>query len=308
MNENFKIGHYTDTKNKTGCTVILCPSETVASCYIAGSSPGSRELALLSPERKIQHIHAIFLTGGSAFGLNAAAGVVDYLEEINTGYVTPHAVIPLVPAAVIYDLNYGSNKMRPVPENAYDACKNATENFSKTGSVGAGSGATVGKWTGLQNSMTGGIGFSEITFDNIWVKAVCVVNAVGDIIDDTGQIIAGAVDENNQFIAKKNQHIRWKPAHDGFGQNTVLSVIMTNGKISKMQAFLVAKRAQNGLARSILPANTSYDGDVIFTLARGESIIDFDLLCEMSAEALRQSIIKSVEKSIPVKMHENNKK
>jgi L-aminopeptidase/D-esterase-like protein len=297
MDEFFKIGHYTDLKNVTGCTVILCPPKTMASCYICGSSPGSREIALLAPERKIESIHALFLTGGSAFGLDATAGVVQYLEENNIGYDTSFIKVPLVSAAVIYDMNVGSNTIRPSAENAYQACKNADEDFSEQGSIGAGTGATIGKWKGLTAAMKGGLGVSEIKSGDAWVRAISVVNSVGDIVDEYYRIIAGAHDEKGKFIAQEDRSIRWGKPQVGFAENTVLSALLTNVIISKVDAYNLARRAQNGLARAINPANTSYDGDIIFTLSHGEVELAFDILCEMAAEAIHKSIVSGARKA-----------
>lgn len=297
MDNFFKIGHYTDIENVTGCTVILCPAETIASCYICGSSPGSREIALLAPERKIESIHALFLTGGSAFGLNAAAGVVQYLEEKNIGYDTSFVKVPLVPAAVIYDMNIGSNTIRPSAENAYLACKNAARDFFEEGSIGAGTGATIGKWNGLTNAMKGGLGISEIESGDAWVRAISVVNSVGDIVDDYSRIIAGAHDKKGEFIAQEDRSIRWGKSQVGFAENTVLSAILTNVIITKIDAYNLARRAQNGLARAITPACTSYDGDIIFTLSHRKVELHFEILCEMAAEAIRKSIVSCAYKA-----------
>ncbi len=291
----FKIGHYTDLENATGCTVILCPEDNVASCFVAGSAPGSRELALLAPERKIQSVNAIFLTGGSAFGLNAAAGVMDYLEKNNIGYDTSYAKIPIVPAAVIYDLNIGSSKIRPDAEKAMMACKNAESDNAQQGSVGAGTGATVGKWHGLDHSMKAGIGIAKIEQDNIWIGALCVVNAVGDIVEQDGDIIAGAMSGSGTFLAGKDVTTRWQLPKVGMNQNTVLCAVMSNVKMNKVQAYNLAKRAQNGLARAVQPANTSFDGDVIFSVSSNEIDADIEYLFEAGAEAVRRAIINSVK-------------
>lgn len=295
MITSFKIGHYTDKENITGCTVILCPPETVASCHISGSAPGSRELVLLDPIRKINSINALLLTGGSAFGLNAAAGVVRYLEENEIGYETHFGIVPIVPAAVIYDLNIGNNKIRPTAENAYQACQSNNEDFKSQGSLGAGTGATVGKWSGIPNATKGGLGIFEISLDDIFVRAVTIVNAVGDVVDEEGKIIAGAVDEHGNFIADGNPNRRWRPPEVGFSENTVLSVILTNAQLTKLEANILSRRAQNGLARAIIPASTSYDGDVIFTLACGHLRKEPDVIYEMATEAIRESIIAGVK-------------
>jgi L-aminopeptidase/D-esterase-like protein len=303
MDKQFTIGHYTDVNNITGCSVILCPPDTVASCYISGSAPGSREIALLSPERKIQTIHAVLLTGGSAFGLNAAAGVMTFLEEKGYGYVTGFGVVPIVPAAVIYDLNIGNASVRPLAENAYQACTEASDNFNSQGCIGVGTGATIGKWAGITNAMKGGLGTATVTMDKIKVTAVSVVNSVGDVIDETGKVIAGALDQNGQLIAETDLTKRWQIPQVGFAQNTVLAVIMTNARLSKLETYIVSKRAQHGLARAIIPASTSYDGDVIFTLARGNETADMDLIGEMGAEALRRSIISGTKSAVNLGKH-----
>jgi len=295
MENTFKIGHYTDKENITGCTVILCPPDTVASCYVSGSSPGSREIALLDPVRKLNTIHALLLTGGSAFGLNAAAGIMQYLEEKGIGYETPFGVVPIVPAAVIYDLNIGNSKIRPNAENAYQACRDATNDLNHQGSIGAGTGATVGKWSGISNAMKGGLGICTIDFGDIFVHAMSIVNSVGDVIDGTGKIIAGAIDKNGKLIADGNMTRRWYPPEVGLSENTVLSAVLTNIKLNKLEANTLSRRAQNGLARAIIPASTSYDGDIIFALASGQRSGEPDLVYELATEAVRRSIIAGVE-------------
>jgi len=294
MISSFKIGHYTDKENITGCTVILCPRDTVASCYVSGSSPGSRELALLDPVRKMNTVHALLLSGGSAFGLNAAAGVVQYLEENKIGYETHFGMIPIVPAAVIYDLNIGNSQVRPTAENAYQACEEASDKFELQGSIGAGTGATVGKWSGIHNAMKGGLGISVLNYNDIFIQAVSVVNAVGDIVDEDGKIVAGAIDKSGNFFAAGNPAKRWEAPEVGFSENTVLSAILTSANLNKLEANILARRAQNGLARAIIPASTSYDGDVIFCLASGSSRINPDILSELAIEAVRKSIIAGV--------------
>jgi L-aminopeptidase/D-esterase-like protein len=294
MKNTFKIGHYTDEENITGCTIILCPQDTVASCYISGSAPGSREIALLDPVRKVISVHALLLTGGSAFGLNAATGVVKYLEEKEIGYETPFGIVPIVPAAVIYDLNIGSSKVRPNADNAYQACQDAKPDFSQMGSIGAGTGATVGKWSGITNAMKGGLGIATIEIDDFFVTAISVVNSVGDIVDGKGKIIAGAIDSRGKLIGEGDISKRWRSPEVGFSENTVLTAILTNSKLSKIEANKLSRRAQNGLARAVIPASTSYDGDIIFTLACGQKEYELDLISEIAAEAVRRSIIAGV--------------
>jgi L-aminopeptidase/D-esterase-like protein len=293
----FKIGHYTDTTQITGCTVILCPPQTVASCYIPGSAPGSRELALLAPERKIEHVHAVLLTGGSAFGLHAAAGVMQYLEEQKTGYETLYGRIPLVPAAVVYDLNIGSPTGRPLAVNGYEACLKTGESSDQEGSVGAGTGATVGKWAGLDSCLKGGLGIAEVFHEKVQVRALAVVNAVGDIQDEGGNIIAGAHDGKGNFLAAAQPEQRWQAAKSQLLANTVLCVIMTNARLNKIQAYNLARRGQNGLARAVVPATTGYDGDVIFALAAGDKAADIERLGAMAELAVQRSIMRAVRKA-----------
>ena len=293
----FKIGHYTDPSAATGCTVIICPDNNIASCYIAGASPGSRETALLAPERKIRTINAILLTGGSAFGLNAAAGVMQYLEERNLGYITSMGVVPIVPAAVIFDLNIGNPGVRPTAENAYQACQAARHDNTDTGCIGAGTGATVGKWAGLDNAMKSGLGIAFMEDGPVQIMALSVVNAVGDIIGPDGKTIAGALDEKNRFRADADLSIRWQRPQVGMNENTVICAVLTNARLDKMQAYLLAKRSQNGLVRAVNPANTNYDGDLIFTVSSNHEAADIDVLNEMGAEVLRRSIIDAAMKA-----------
>lgn len=294
MDEQFKIGHYTDKKNITGCTVILCPQDTTASCTVSGSAPGSRETALLAPDKKIDKVNGLLLTGGSAFGLNAAAGVMKYLEETGRGYQTLFGIVPIVPAAVIYDLNIGSSAIRPVAENAYQACVEAGDNFDIQGSVGAGTGATVGKWLGLSNGMKGGIGIKTLTLNNLFVRAITVVNAVGDIVDENGNIIAGARAADGNMAAQDDRSLRWKQPQTGFTENTVLSAILTNARLTKLEANILSQRAQNGLARAIIPVSTSYDGDVTFALASGRQEHPPDVVYELATEAMRMAVVNGV--------------
>jgi L-aminopeptidase/D-esterase-like protein len=294
MQKQYKIGHYTDRESITGCTVILCPPNTVASCYITGAAPGSRETALLAPQRKINHIQALFLCGGSAFGLNAAAGVVNFLEEAKQGYETGFGVVPIVPAAVIFDLNIGKSMVRPTADNAYEACRKASDKFNDQGSIGAGTGATVGKWSGLSGAMKGGLGIATITMGRVFVRAVTVINPVGDIVDTKGKIVAGAISSKGKFIAEENISRRWQQPKVGLTENTILCALLTNAKLNKLETNILSRRAQNGLARAVVPASTSYDGDIIFSLASGQEEVNTDVIYEIATEVLRQSIISGV--------------
>jgi L-aminopeptidase/D-esterase-like protein len=290
----FKIGHYTDLKGGTGCTVIICPDGTKGSGYARGISPGTREYALLSPFRKMEEIHALLLTGGSAFGLDAAAGVMRYLAERSKGYKTPYGIIPIVPAAVIFDLPVKDTNAYPLAENAYNACRNAKADQKEQGTIGAGTGATVGKWAGIAHMMKSGIGIAKEKFGDVWAESLAVVNSVGDIVDEKGKIIAGAV-QNGKFIAETTSHPHsWQVPKVDFGENTVLVAVMTNANLSKVSLYYLAERAHNGIVQAVKPAHTSFDGDMVFSMSIGAKTVDIDTITQMSIEATRRSIINAV--------------
>lgn len=289
-----KVGHYTDEKNITGCTVILCPLKTIASCDVRGSSPGSRELALLAPEKQMQNIHAIVLAGGSAFGLGAANGVMKYLIEHNIGYKTPWARVPIVPSAIIFDLNIGSSTAFPTPEHAYHACVNASTTFEQ-GSVGAGTGAVVGKWNGFEHAMKGGIGSSSLKIGKVIVGALAVVNAVGDVVSNDGTILAGAR-KQGKFVGAVNRLQRFTGEHLlSRNVNTTLVVVATNALFNKVDTYRIAMRAHDGMARSIVPCHTTFDGDVTFALSCGSVSAPIDVVAEMGAEATAEAIRNAVK-------------
>jgi L-aminopeptidase/D-esterase-like protein len=290
----FRVGHYTDERALTGCTVILCPRKTVGGCEVRGSSPGSRELALLSSEKTMQEVHAILLTGGSAFGLAAADGVMRYLEEQGLGYETPWVKVPIVPAAVIFDLNIGDKAVRPGADEGYKACTSATSGEFREGNVGAGTGATVGKWGGPEFRMKGGLGSTSLKDGDLVVGALAVVNSVGDVLDKRGDVLAGARKPDGRFLVEENPLRKFALRRILPVTNTTLVVIATNAKLSKVDTNCVAQRAQNGIARAIAPAHTSYDGDVSFALASGIVDANFDLVAEMGAVATAEAILKAV--------------
>jgi L-aminopeptidase/D-esterase-like protein len=245
--------------------------------------------------KKINEIHALMITGGSAFGLGAAQGVMNYLEERNEGYKTGFGVVPLVPAAVIYDLNIGNPKVRPEIDHAYQACVEAREDFQDEGSIGAGTGATVGKWAGISGGMKGGLGLASSEHQGAWVTALSVVNAVGDIVNENGKIIAGALDDEGNFVAEKLNNNRWSKPEMGFSENTVICALLTNVKMTKLECNILARRVQSGLARAVIPTSTSYDGDAIFTMSTCRVPYDLEVIYEMGTETLRRSILSAVE-------------
>ena len=291
----FAIGHWTEVNALTGCTVILCPPKTVGGCDVRGSSPGSRELSLLASEKTMQEVHAVLLTGGSAYGLAAADGVMKYLEEHDIGYQTPWARVPIVPAAVIFDLNIGSRNTRPKAENGYEACTMARDVVLQLGNIGAGMGATVGKWAGVETRMKGGVGYATVKEGNLLVAALAVVNAVGDVLDESGGVLAGARSKEGGWLAEKDPLRTFALANVVLQSNTTLVAIMTNARLSKVEVNRLTQRGNDGMARAIKPAHTSYDGDVVFGLSSGVLDVNFDLVAEMGAAVTADAIRSGVQ-------------
>jgi len=293
--EGFTIGHWTDARARTGCTVVLCPPRTTGGCDVRGSSPGTRETALLESEKKMEEVHALLLAGGSAFGLSAADGLMRFLEERGRGYGTPWGVVPIVPGAVVYDLNVGSASVRPTADSGYQAARAAAGPPVAEGPVGAGTGATVGKWGGLELSMPGGFGLFSLETGGVILCAASVVNALGDIVDERGMILAGARARDGSWLGPMDP---LRPlSRSPVGTNTVLVALMTNALLSKVEANRVAMRAHDGMARAVTPAHTSYDGDTVFCLASGPVRADLDLVAEMGAQATAMSIRRAVTAS-----------
>lgn len=293
----FRVGHWTDLDAVTGCTVILCPPRTVGSCDVRGSSPASRELALLAPDKTMMEVHALLLTGGSAFGLAAGDGVMHYLEEQGVGYQTPWAKVPIVPGAAVFDLNIGSPTTRPTAKAGYAAARAASEQEQGQGCIGAGVGATVGKWAGIEKRMKGGVGVGSRVAKRLRVTALAVVNSVGDVIDERSDIIAGARDADGEWSAQRDPLRTLARFNVPPNTNTTLVALMTNVQMTKVEAHRLAQRAHDGMARAIIPAHTSYDGDVAFVLASGPEPAEFDLVAELGAAATAEAIRSAVRHS-----------
>ncbi len=257
-----RVGHDTNLEAATGCTVILCETPAVGGVDVRGGSPATRETDLLRPLNLVEEVNAVVLTGGSAFGLDAAGGVMRYLEEHGIGYNTGVTHVPIVPAAAIFDLAFGSLSIRPDAAAGYRACEQATTEPVMQGNVGAGTGATVGKMAGPTFMMKGGLGSaSTLLSDGTLVGALVVVNALGDVIDpQTQEVVAGARNPMGQGFLANNP----------FG-NTTIAVVATNASLTKVQINKIAQMAHDGIAQSIRPAHTMFDGDTIFGLALGPS-------------------------------------
>jgi L-aminopeptidase/D-esterase-like protein len=294
-----KVGHAQNDEVKTGCTVILPEQPITASVDVRGLAPGTREIDLLDPVRPISQIHGIVLTGGSAFGLDSACGVVHFLEEKNIGYETGVARVPLVPAAVIYDLAVGSSKIRPDRQMGYLAAQRATDNNDLRGLVGVGTGASVGKFAGHHCAMNGGVGTcSDVIDEQIIVGVLVVVNALGNVIDpSTGKTIAGARDpEAEKFIDPLLIVKQPQPFSFSRLTNTTLAVVATNAQLTKAEAKRLAQMATNGITCTTFPAHTPYDGDVVFAISTGEHLgVDILRLGFLAANLVSRAMIQAVK-------------
>lgn len=298
-----KVGHYTRPERPTGCTVVLVEGGAVGGVDVRGAAPGTRETELLRPANLVDQVHAIVLAGGSAFGLDAASGVMRYLEERHIGFPTAYGPVPIVPAAILFDLGVGGKPtIRPDAECGYAAAKEASDGPVRQGSIGAGAGATVGKLLGPERSMKGGVGSASITLPNgIVVAALVVVNAFGDIIDPaTGRVVAGVRTEDGLGFADARLLLRvgatLKPR---IGQNTTLGVVATNVRLTKAQATKVAEMAHDGLARVVSPIHTMYDGDTVFTLATGAmtGVPDVTLIGALAADVVAEAVLRAVREA-----------
>ncbi len=294
-----KVGHFTSTVRPTGCTVIVVEKGATAGVDVRGGAPGTRETDLLNPVNTVQMVHAIALSGGSAFGLDTASGVMRYLEEKDIGFDTKVARIPIVPAAVIFDLQIGDSSLRPSAADGYEAAKNAQTGAFAVGNVGAGTGATVGKLFGPERATRGGLGTASISLGNLIIAALVVVNAAGDIIDpQTGSCIAGArSDEGDTLLdimaALKKGH---RPSIFAV-QNTTLGVVATNARLTKPEATKLASMSHAGLSRTINPVHTPLDGDTIFALSTGDypEHVDMVTLGALAADVMASAVLNAIQ-------------
>ncbi|MET3697516.1 L-aminopeptidase/D-esterase-like protein [Bacillus oleivorans] len=292
-----KVGNKEDLDALTGCTVILAEEGATAGVDVRGSAPGTRETDLLNPINYVEKVHAIVLSGGSAFGLDAASGVMQYLEERDIGLNVGQAKVPIVPAAVLFDLAVGNGKVRPDKQMGYEAAQSASSQTFKIGNVGAGCGATVGKLAGFDQSMKGGLGSASIQLENgVTIGAIVAVNPVGEVRNPgTGEILAGAYDRNQRKIMDSleilENQLSLKVAAGG---NTTIGVIAVNANLTKAEVTKVAQMAHDGYARTIYPAHTMLDGDTIFALATGGKKLPVDLLGTMAAKVMEMAILNAI--------------
>ena len=295
-----EVGHFTDSRRPTGCTVVIARAGAVGGVDVRGAAPGTRETDLLDPCNLVEKIHAIVLAGGSAWGLDAASGAVRWLEEHGVGLDVGVGRLPLVPAAVLFDLMVGDMRVRPDAAAGYAACVAASSADPAEGNVGAGTGASVGKLFGMARAMKGGVGTASVTVDGITVGALIACNAVGDVLDpDSGQVLAGArTADGLQLLGSRRALLHGELAQSVLpGTNTTIGVIATDAVISKTQAQRLALAAHDGLARTINPVHTQLDGDTLFTLGTGASGKNpgMLLLATMAAEASARATLRAVQ-------------
>jgi L-aminopeptidase/D-esterase-like protein len=285
----FRVGHWTNEDAQTGCTVVLPPRGNVTACDIRGSSPGERELASLHVDRRLTEVHGVLLTGGSAFGLAAADGVMAWLENKGIGHATGSGVVPIVPTAVIFDLNLEGRGVRPGVAEGRIACEAATEDEVATGRVGAGTGATVGKWAGRKYASPGGLGIACVDSGSLRVAALAVANAVGDVVASDGAVLRGTTSPQPTYQ---------RPGPPGgIPNNTVLAVVAAQGGLDKRAVRFLAARGSDGITTSIRPAHTRYDGDVVFAVAAPGPPVDdgaLDVLGHLATQAVAAAIRAAV--------------
>jgi L-aminopeptidase/D-esterase-like protein len=311
--QGIEVGHAQDDAALTGCTVILCRSGAVAGVDVRGGAPGTRETDLLDPVNLVQRVHGVLLAGGSAFGLEAAAGVMKYLEEHKVGFDARGVLVPIVPAAILFDLGIGRKDIRPDARMGYEACRGATRAHVREGNVGVGTGASVGKLCGMRLAMKSGVGTASLGAGGAVVGALMAVNAFGDVLDpSTGQIVAGLrsgkvgpirVGGPGRFadtVATMRSSLGRRVMSLAGRANTVIGVVATNATLSKAEATKVAQMAHDGLARAIRPAHTMLDGDTIFALSTGRAKADISTIGALAAEAVAQAILRAVRAAAPV--------
>ncbi len=302
--ESILVGHYTSRKRPTGCTVITAPIPFVAGVDVRGGAPGTRETELLKPENSLDQIDAIFLSGGSAFGLETGTGISRYLEEQGRGFDTRVTRVPIVCGAILFDLLLGDSRIRPDAESGYESIKAAGSGQVMEGNVGAGAGATIGKMLGAEHAMKGGLGSWSITRpDGLKVGALAVVNSIGDVVDPaSGRIIAGARRSDGKGFVGVMEELRkgYQPGSP-FQDNTVLGVVATNAALTKAQCAKIAQMSHDALARCIYPSHMPWDGDTIFAISTGtwaaKRDVEAGIIGALAADVLATSIIRGVLKA-----------
>jgi L-aminopeptidase/D-esterase-like protein len=296
---NILIGHATDPGGPTGCTVILCPNGAVAGIDIRGSASGTRQTDSLFSLHRVPQIHGLFFSGGSAFGLDAAGGVLQFLEEKGIGFDVRITRVPIVPTAILFDLSLGDPFCRPEKAMGYRACLNASDRETDEGSIGAGTGASVGKLFGITQATKGGLGYAVChSQGGLTVAALMVVNAFGDVLDKKGAIIAGArtAPESKTFANTWESFKQGKiPSQFIVHNNTTLGTILTNARLTAYQARKLAQMGHNALARSIAPVHTLFDGDTLFALSIGDVEADINQVGILGQEIIQEAVVRAIK-------------
>ena len=301
--EGIQVGHAQNLDAATGCSVIICEAGASVGVDVRGGAPGTRETDLLNPVNLIQKVHAIMLAGGSAFGLDAAAGVMQYLEERGIGFDVQVTRVPIVCGAVLFDLTIGDWRIRPDKDMGYQACVNAQSDAHLLrnwhgGSIGAGTGATVGKILGTERAMKSGLGFYALQAGDLKVGAMVAVNCLGDILDPlTGEKLAGPLNEDMQTLADTESIMiqNCSEKKNLFAGNTTIGIVATNAAFTKTQATKLASMAQNGYARTMRPAHSMYDGDAIFAMSTGDIEADLSVVGLLAARVMERAVIAAVK-------------
>jgi L-aminopeptidase/D-esterase-like protein len=306
-----EVGHFTDSRRPTGCTVIITRAGAVGGVDVRGAAPGTRETDLLHPSNLVDRVHAVLLAGGSAWGLDAAGGVMRWLEEHQIGLDVKYGLVPIVPAAVLFDLPVGDARIRPDAASGYAACAAASRDSPAEGNVGAGAGALVGKLYGIARAMRGGVGSASITVDGITVGALVVCNALGDVVDpSTGEVIAGArTADGKRLLNIREAIIRGEsPTPLLAGTNTTIGVVATDAILTKAQAHRLAQVSHDGLARAINPVHTMSDGDTMFALGTGASgkTAGMMVLSTLAAEVTARAIVRAIRAANGTRWNGNN--
>lgn len=299
--QGIEVGHFTDPRRPTGCSVVLARAGAVGGVDVRGAAPGTRETDLLDPANLVGVVHAVLLAGGSAWGLDAAGGVMRWLEEEGIGLPVggaPGQIVPIVPAAVLFDLHVGDARIRPDAAAGHAACQAASSAPPAQGNVGAGAGATVGKLFGAAHAMKGGIGSAAVSVDGVTVGALIAVNALGDVVDPaSGRPIAGARSADGRLHGSVARALAGeRPLSLLSGTQTTIGVIATDAPLTKAQCQRLAGAGHDGLARAIRPVHTMSDGDTLFALATGQTrALDFNVLCSMAGEAVARACVNAVQ-------------
>lgn len=295
--DDIKIGHAGNLKAATGCTVIICEKGGSCGVDIRGGSPGTRETDLLNPVNLVDKVHAIVLSGGSAFGLDASTGVMEYLEEKNVGFETAFGKIPIVCSAVLYDLDIGMSNIRPNKSMGYESCLNSEKTYNDLqGNIGAGTGATIGKILGPENAMKGGLGTYAIQIGDFKIGAIVAVNCLGDIIDPhSGKILAGAIKDKTFLNTEDILISSYNEDKHMFMGNTTIGAIVTNGILTKAQCTKVSSMAHNAYGKTINPAHSMFDGDTIFTLGTNKVKCDVTTVGMLAVKVMEKAVLNGIK-------------